>query len=108
MYLDDLTLEQLEAERARVQAEREALGDYAKSISAAINRKIAAGKLASMTGAERQALLQVIGAAGVASGEQVGGANLASGALPIDPPAEATPAPDLGAVVEAKKQQRRP
>ena len=108
MTLDELTIEQLEAERARVQAEREALGDYAKAVSAALNRKAVAVKLNGMTSAERQALLQVIGAEGIASGASVAGAQLASGALPIDPPAQTTPAPDLASVIEAKKQQRRP
>lgn len=77
MNYEQMTVEQLEAELARLTAERARLRDEGLKVHAALDRKQAAAAaqrtLDGMSDVERAALAQLVQTPGIVSGEQVVG-----------------------------------
>ena len=77
MVYDELTVEELEAEIARLNGERAELKEEALAAHAVLDRRnierAARRALTTLSGAERLALMQMVAAEGVESGEQVNG-----------------------------------
>lgn len=77
MNLEQMTVAELEAELARLTAERAALRERALTVHAVLDRKQAEQRamrtLAGLSDVERAALAQVVQAQGVESGERVVG-----------------------------------
>ena len=58
---ENMTIEALEAEKKQLELQRDTIRDEMLKIVAAINLKIAEGKVAAMTESERASLAKVIG-----------------------------------------------
>lgn len=74
--LDEMSVEQLQAQLDRLNAERDALKEQIRRISPVLDAKLARTgaerKLAAMSDSERTALAQLLRTAGISSGEAVG------------------------------------